>query len=138
MFCKFHEARQRGFTLVELIIVLAIIGILSALAISRISYNRRRAAMTTCNGIMGDIKKAAEAYYADTGIKLGDGANATTGVDVTTGCALIPDYMSAEPRQPHGASVTGHYKVFFATGTEVAQVSCPSDRNVVFPDGHKF
>ncbi|MGE5527883.1 MAG: type II secretion system protein [Patescibacteria group bacterium] len=133
MFAKFHERRQRGFTLVELIIVLAIIAILSALAISRISYNRTRAANTTCNGIMGDIKKAAEAYYAD----LGDRPAGLVNSDTIP--LIASDYMAGVPKQPHGASNVvrnnGFYNIVFPNTEETAAVDCPANNAVQFPDG---
>ena len=149
MFIKLHEQRQEGFTLVELIIVLAIIGILTALAISRISYNRTRAAKDDLQRHHGRYQEGAEAYYADSGEKLVD--------DITATVITSAGYMAGTPRTPHGASVTEKYHVDWnikdtawadpSTGNkqEVARVQCPwtddtlaAPAQVVFPEGHTF
>ena len=95
MFIKIHERRQKGFTLVELIIVLAILGILVMLALSRLNYSRAKAAERACNSKMGEIKKAAEMYFLDTGSTFAD--NTATTPLVTAG------YLKGVP-QPHGGT----------------------------------
>jgi len=56
---------QRGFTLIELMIVVAIIGILAAIAIPQFAEYRVRAFNSTALADLRNIMTAEEAYYAD-------------------------------------------------------------------------
>ena len=65
MLTKFTKKNEKGFTLIELMIVIAIIGILAAIAIPQFSAYRKR---SYNSGAMSDLRNAAtaqEAYYAD-------------------------------------------------------------------------
>jgi len=55
--------QQKGFTLIELMIVVAIIGILAAVAIPAYSNYIKRAKFTDPLGLLAGIKTPAEEYY---------------------------------------------------------------------------
>ena len=56
---------SKGFTLIELMIVIAIIGILAAIAIPQFSKYRERAAKATAISDAKNLANELESYYAD-------------------------------------------------------------------------
>jgi len=56
---------QKGFTLVELMIVVAIIGILAAIAIPQFTSYRAKAFNSAAQSDLRNFKTAMEAAYAD-------------------------------------------------------------------------
>ncbi len=57
--------KEKGFTLVELLIVIAIIGILAAIAIPQYSKYRQRAFNSAALSDLRNFKTSMETYYAD-------------------------------------------------------------------------
>src|SRR3954454_4644089 len=60
--------RYNAFTLIELIVVVGIIAILSALVLSTVGYARKKAARARAETEIAALSAACESYKADNGI----------------------------------------------------------------------
>lgn len=56
---------QSGFTLIELIVVVAIIGILAAVAVSNVKWAQQRARESALKHDLFEMRKSIDDYYAD-------------------------------------------------------------------------
>ena len=65
MIRKLRPNNEKGFTLIELMIVVAIIGILAAIAIPQFSAYRERAYVASMKADCNAVRTAEEAYFAD-------------------------------------------------------------------------
>ena len=90
--------RRKGFTLIELIIVVAILGALAAIAIPRITTSTTTAKTNACKTNIDIMNTQIEMYYADTG---GYPAALTT---VTQDVNYFPD--AATPTCPEDGTYT--------------------------------
>ena len=76
------QAKQSGFTLIELVVVIVILGILSAVALPKFINLSGEAAQAAAQGVAGAVSSATAINYA------ARKASATAGAGPITTCAL--------------------------------------------------
>ena len=62
---KRNQRRQKGFTLIELIVVVTIIGILAAVAVVNVRNAQRKAQEAALRDDLHEMRKAIDDFYAD-------------------------------------------------------------------------
>lgn len=89
------KKQYKGFTLVEIMIVVAIIGLLVAIALPNFMQARRKSQFNTARASCKQVAGAIEQARLD-------------GTNVTDLAQLVPTYLKAIPRNPYisGGTVT--------------------------------
>lgn len=110
--------KRKGFTLVELMVVILIVGILAAVAIPLMQGRINKAKWSEANATAGTIRTAVRAYCAET--------------SVATAQALAPTLSTEATRQALGFSdndldgtyfQTGDYRITDITDDGIAEIT---------------
>lgn len=106
--------KRKGFTLVELIIVIVILGILASVAIPKFFNMASDAKEAACKSSLATVRTAISAYYAYTASPSGGGTAAwPTLVQLTTQGTVLNSPM---PNNPY-STASGTSKAAVAAGT---------------------
>ncbi len=104
---------EQGFTLIELVVVMIIIGILLAIAVPSYLGFRDRAANNAAQSNLRAALPSAEAYYADNGTYVGMDATDLVAIDsgisstLTVASVTATTYCLTDTVSSHSWSVTG-------------------------------
>lgn len=111
--------KKSGFTLVELMIVAAIIAILAAIIIPLLSKNKESAVAADGHNIVGTVLNAAKAQYARTGTWPSYATLDDTDLktDVTASHWTITTLSGPSPAIATGTIKTGGYQGYSGTVT---------------------
>lgn len=109
---QLKTSRKSGFTLVEIMIVVAIIGLLAAIAIPNFIKAREKSQASVCISNLKQIDGAKEQWATE--------AHKTTGAAVAIG-DLVPNYIKNTPMCPAGT--VGYDATLGAIG---ANPTCPN------------
>ena len=98
--------RERGFTLIELMVVVAVIGVLAAIAIALFSSLQARARTSRAQADVRTIASAVMTYSAHTMQIPSSGANMSAGLTTATtvGGVVGGPFLATIPAPPPGGS----------------------------------
>jgi prepilin-type N-terminal cleavage/methylation domain-containing protein len=87
--------KQKGFTIIELIVVIAIIAILSAIVLVNVTQYINKSKTSAIQANLSTVETSMAAYLADPANGTTNGADINTAAKVTNGCATTtPTYAA--------------------------------------------
>lgn len=114
-----YRSKKSGFTIVELLIVIVVIGILAAITIVAFNGVQARANISSINSSLGQVNKAIKAYEAINGTYPSTGGSWVLQGNVTKDTfipGLVPDVVASLPRAAQWAGTPTFY--YRSNGTD--------------------
>lgn len=130
-----HNTRQRGFTLIELVVVIVIIGILAAFAIPRFANVAKDARTSALRGLAGTLRSTSALVHGLALARNTTGATGTVLLDGVTSVDVVFGYPAGT-----GAGITAAlssldtstYDATYAGGVARYEIKGASDQTTCF------
>jgi MSHA pilin protein MshA len=87
-----HKSSERGFTLIELVVVIVILGILAAFAVPRFAKLDQQARISSVRSLEGTLRSAATMAHAQW---IAQGRTGTVNMDGGGNLTFVQDYPNA-------------------------------------------
>ncbi len=112
IYMPLHQKKNRGISLVEVMIVVAILGIMASQIVPKFSDQIRRSTEASTKGSLATLRSSLLIYFAD-----------NIGADPVTMESIVPKYISALPTAKIGTyhidSSSPSNKLNYTTGLDV-------------------